>query len=70
MGGKKREGERERERVSTYHGGQDALKNSAQDIEDIANKPNYDELHGEGIGAAALEVLDDLWGEDDDWQSS
>lgn len=49
-----------------YHGRQDALEQGPNDIKHISNEPGDDELDGEGIGAAALEVLDDLGREDDD----
>lgn len=42
------------------HGGQHALEDGAEDVEDIAHKPHDYELNGQGIGALSLEVLDDL----------
>lgn len=48
------------------HGGEDALKDSAKDVEDISEEPDDDELDRQGVGIASLEVLDDLRGEDDD----
>lgn len=48
------------------HGGQDALQDCAEDVEDIAGEPDDDELEGQSVGCAAAEVLDDLGAEDDD----
>lgn len=45
------------------------MQKGSQDVEDIADEPYNDELHGEGVGAASLKVLDDLRGEDDDCQA-
>ena len=46
------------------HGRQDALKDAANDIEEVAQAPDDDELYGEGLGATAAEILEDLGGED------
>lgn len=53
-------------RLEAYHGGKNTLKNRPQDIEDISQQPDYNELNGKCIGVTALEVLYDLWREDDD----
>jgi hypothetical protein len=50
----------------SYHGGEHTLQDSAQNVEDIAQEPNYDELHRECVCAALLEIFDDLRGENDD----
>lgn len=50
----------------TYHGGQDALHNGADNVKDIAEQPYNDKLYRQGIDIAALKVLDDLGREDDD----
>lgn len=52
----------------TDHCGKDALKDSTQDIEDIAEEPHDDELDRESFGTAPLEVLEDLRREDNDWK--
>lgn len=44
-----------------YHGRKNALQNRTQDVEDIAQKPDYDELYRKAVGVALLELLDDLW---------
>lgn len=44
------------------------MHDGADDVEDIAQQPHNDELDREGIGAAALKVLDNLRREDDNWQ--
>lgn len=33
--------------MQLYHGGQNALKNSAGNVEDISNKPHNNELNGQ-----------------------
>ena len=48
------------------HRRQDALKDRAENIEDITEQPNDDEFHAEAFGRAATEVLDDLGREDYD----
>ena len=48
------------------HGGENALENGAEDVEDIAKEPDDDEQKGETICGGAAEVLDNLGGEDDD----
>lgn len=48
------------------HGGQDALEDGAEDVKDVAEEPDDDELEREAVGGGALEVLDDLGGEDYD----
>lgn len=50
----------------TDHRGEDALEDGAEDVEDITEEPHDDELYRESFGAASLEVLEDLWREDDD----
>lgn len=52
----------------TDHCREDALKDGSENIEDIAEEPYDDELNRESLGAAPLEVLEDLRGEDDDWE--
>lgn len=47
------------------HCGKHSLQYSAEYIEYISQQPNDDELNGEGIGAASLEVLYDLRREHD-----
>jgi hypothetical protein len=42
------------------------LEDSAEDVEDVSDEPYYDELDREALGAAALEVLENLRREDDD----
>lgn len=44
----------------TYHGGENSLQHSAEDVEYITNEPHYYELYRERIGAGSLEVLYDL----------
>jgi len=45
---------------ATYHGGKDTLQDGAEDVKDIAQQPDDDELYGEAVGIALLELLDDL----------
>jgi hypothetical protein len=54
----------------SYHSRQNALKNGTQNVEDIAKKPDNDKLNRESIGTAALEVLDNLRREDNDYLRS
>lgn len=49
-----------------YHGRQDALQDCAKNIEDIAGKPDNDELERESVGAGPAKVFEDLRREDDD----
>ncbi len=51
----------------TYHGGQNTLHDGADNVEDISEQPNNDELDRQGIDIAALKVLENLGGEDDDY---
>jgi hypothetical protein len=53
---------------ATHHGWEHALKDSANNIENISKEPDNDELDGEGIRVATLEVLDNLRGENDHWR--
>jgi hypothetical protein len=43
-----------------YHRRQNALEDSTEDIEDIAGKPDDDELQGQSIGRAPSEILNNL----------
>jgi len=49
-----------------HHGWQDSLEPSAENIEDVAEKPYDDEANRERIGAAALPLFKNLWREHDD----
>ena len=51
---------------ATDHRGKDTLEDGAENVEDITEEPHDDELYRESFGTAALEVLEDLRGEDDD----
>lgn len=52
---------------ASYHCRQHPLQHCAQNIEHIAEEPDDDELDRESVSRAALEVLNDLWREDDNW---
>jgi hypothetical protein len=58
------------EEGSTNHGGEHALEDGAQNIEDIAEQPDNDELDRQRIRGASLEVLYDLRREYDNCDES
>lgn len=47
-----------------YHGRQDTLQDSAENVEDITSKPNDYELDAQALSTAATEIFDDLGRED------
>lgn len=55
---------------STNHGGEHALEDGTQNVEDIAEQPDNDELDRQRIGGASLEVLYDLRREYDNCDES
>jgi hypothetical protein len=51
-----------------YHCRQDALHDGADYVKDISQQPDNDELDREGICAATLEILNNLWRENDNYK--
>lgn len=55
-------------RLVAYHGRENSLQNRPENVEDIAQEPDNDKLNRKSVGAASLEVLDDLRREYDNWR--